>query len=165
MAGTGKNKVLTERCCLGLIPLPWGRAGRDGRLPLEDDDLMHALHELAETTSRSTGVRCAFECPEPVRVPDSTLAGHLYRIAQEAVNNALKHAAPREIRIGLERHAARLVLEVDDDGEGLTDALVPGDGIGHRIMRHRALLIGGAFEIGSSPAGGTRMACNIPSPR
>jgi signal transduction histidine kinase len=134
-------------------------------VPLEDDGLMHALQELAETTSRSTGVRCAFECPQPVRVPDSTLASHLYRIAQEAVNNALKHAAPREIRIGLERHAERLVLEVDDDGEGLADALVSGDGIGHRVMRHRALLIGGTCEIGSSPAGGTRMACNIPSSR
>jgi len=134
-------------------------------VPLEDDGLMHALHELAEATSRSTGVRCAFECPQPVRVPDSTLAGHLYRIAQEAVNNALKHAAPREIRIGLERHAERLVLEVDDDGEGLANTPVPGDGIGHRVMRHRALLIGGTFEIGLSPAGGTRMACNIPSSR
>src|SRR6202042_7461 len=87
-------------------------------VPLEDDGLMHALHELAETTQRSTGVRCAFECPQPVRVPDSTLAGHLYRIAQEAVNNALKHAAPREIRIGLEQHAGKLGLGGDDDGEG-----------------------------------------------
>ena len=134
-------------------------------VPLEDDGLMHALHELAEATSRSTGVRCAFECPQSVRVPDSTLAGHLYRIAQEAVNNALKHASPHEIRIGLERHADRLVLEVDDDGEGLANNPVPGDGIGHRVMRHRALLIGGTFEIGLSPAGGTRMACNIPSSR
>ena len=80
-----------------------------------------------------------------MRVPDSTLAGHLYRIAQEAVDNALKHAAPREIRIGLERPAERLVLEVDDNGEGLADALVSGDGIGHRVIRHRALLIGGTF--------------------
>ncbi len=132
---------------------------------LEDDGLMHALRELAEATARSTGVRCAFECPQPVRVPDSALAGHLYRIAQEAVNNALKHAAPREIRIGLERHEERLVLEVDDDGEGLPEALAGGDGIGRRVMRHRALLIGGSFEIGSSPAGGTRMACHIPSSR
>ena len=80
-----------------------------------------------------------------MRVPDSTLAGHHYRIEQEAVDNALKHAAPREIRIGLERSAERLVLEVDDNGEGLADALVSGDGIGHRVIRHRALLIGGTF--------------------
>jgi signal transduction histidine kinase len=65
----------------------------------------------------------------------------------------------------LERHAERLVLEVDDDGEGLANAPVPGDGIGHRVMRHLALLIGGTFEIGLSPAGGTRMACNISSSR
>ena len=132
---------------------------------LEDDGLMHALYELAEATTRSTGVRCAFECPQPVRVHDLELAGHLYRIAQEAVNNALKHAAPHEIRIGLERHEETLVLEVDDDGEGLPDAGAAGDGIGRRVMRHRALLIGGTFETGSSPAGGTRMACIIPSSR
>jgi signal transduction histidine kinase len=124
---------------------------------------MHALHELAEATVRSTGVRCVFECPQPVRVREVALAGHLYRVAQEAVNNALKHAAPHEVRIGLERQEARLVLEVDDDGEGLPEPLSVDRGIGLRVMRHRALLFGGTFEIGSSPAGGTRMVCIIPS--
>jgi signal transduction histidine kinase len=132
---------------------------------LEDDGLMHALHELAEATMRSTGVRCVFECSQPVRVREVALAGHLYRVAQEAVNNALKHATPHEVRIGLERHEARLVLEVDDDGEGLPEPLAANGGIGLRVMRHRALLFGGTFEIGSSPAGGTRMVCIIPSSR
>jgi signal transduction histidine kinase len=132
-------------------------------MALEDDGLMHTLHELAEATVRSTGVRCVFECPQPVRVREVALAGHLYRVAQEAVNNALKHAAPHEVRIGLERQEARLVLEVDDDGEGLPEPLSAVRGIGLRVMRHRALLFGGTFEIGSSPAGGTRMVCIIPS--
>jgi signal transduction histidine kinase len=132
---------------------------------LEEEGLMHSLHELAEATARSTGVRCTFECPQPVRVPDVALAGHLYRIAQEAVNNALKHAAPHEIRIGLGPHEDRLMLEVEDDGEGLPETLAAGGGIGLRVMRHRALLIGGIFEIGSSPAGGTRLACIVPSSR
>jgi signal transduction histidine kinase len=124
---------------------------------------MHALHELAKATTRSTGVRCIFDSPLPVSVPDVALAGHLYRIAQEAVNNALKHAAPHEIRLGLERREDTFVLEVDDDGDGLPETLAAGGGIGLRVMRHRAQLIGGAFEIGSSPAGGTRIACYIPS--
>jgi signal transduction histidine kinase len=132
---------------------------------LEEEGLMHSLHELAEATARSTGVRCTFECPQPVRVPDVALAGHLYRIAQEAVNNALKHAAPHEIRIGLGPHEDRLMLEVEDDGEGLPETQAAGGGIGLRVMRHRALLIGGIFEIGSSPAGGTRLACIVPSSR
>ena len=139
---------------------------------LQDEGLMHALHELAEATSRNTGVRCVFECPQPVRVPDAALASHLYHIAQEAVNNALKHAAPREIRIGLEQSEGRLVLEVDDDGEGLPEPMAPGhslndagEGIGLSVMRHRATLLGGTLEIGSPPAGGARVTCIIPSSR
>jgi signal transduction histidine kinase len=131
---------------------------------LQDEGLMNALHALADTTARSSGVRCVFECPQPVRVADAALAGHLYRIAQEAVTNALKHAAPREIRLGLERRDGALALEVDDDGEGLPETLAHGGGIGLRVMRHRAELIGAMFEIGSPPAGGTRIACHIPVP-
>lgn len=130
---------------------------------LEDDGLTHALHELAEATARTTGVRCVFECPQPVRVPDAALAGHLYRIAQEAVNNALKHATPHELRIGLEQHDGHLLLEVDDDGDGLPETLAAGGGIGLRIMRHRAQLVGGTFTIGSPPAGGTRVTCTVPT--
>ena len=71
------------------------------------------------------------------------MAGHLYRIAQEAVNNALKHAAPSEIRIGLEQRDGELVLEVDDDGEGFAESALPNDGIGLRVMRYASELIGG----------------------
>ena len=131
---------------------------------LQDDGLMNALHELAESTARSARVSCVFDCPTPVRVPDVAVAGHLYRIAQEAVNNALKHAAPGEIRIGLERRDGAVVLEVDDDGDGLPEPLPAGGGIGLKVMRHRTQIAGGVFEIGSPPAGGTRIACCIPSP-
>jgi signal transduction histidine kinase len=132
-------------------------------MALADEGLMHALRELAQATTRSTGVRCIFDSPLPVSVPDVTLAGHLYRIAQEAVNNALKHAAPHEIRLGLERREDTFVLEVDDDGDGLPETLAASGGLGLRVMRHRAKLIGGAFVLDSSPAGGTRIACYIPS--
>jgi signal transduction histidine kinase len=131
---------------------------------LQDDGLMHALHELADATERTTRLRCVFECPSPVSVPEAAMAGHLYRIAQEAVNNALKHAAPQEIRIGLERRNGAVVLEVDDDGEGLPEAPVKGNGIGLEVMRHRAQIAGGSLEIGSAPAGGTRISCRIPLP-
>jgi signal transduction histidine kinase len=126
---------------------------------LADDGLMAALGALAESTSRGS-VRCVFECPDPVRVSDAEVAGHLHRIAQEAVNNALKHAGPSEIRIGLERRDGALVLEVDDDGEGFDETAARG-GIGLRIMRYRAKLMSGAFEISSPPAGGTRIRCHV----
>ncbi len=128
---------------------------------LSDDGLMSALSSLAESAAGS-GVRCVFDCPAPVRVPDAEVAGQLYRIAQEAVNNALKHAAASEIRIGLEQREGSVVLEVDDDGEGMPDTAPVSGGIGLRVMRYRAQLLGGALEIGSPPAGGTRIACRVP---
>ena len=82
-------------------------------------------------------------------------------IAHEAVNNALKHAAPSEIRIGLERRDGWLVLEVDDDGEGFAESSLPNDGIGLRVMRYRVRLLDGVLEIDSAPAGGARVCCRV----
>jgi len=131
---------------------------------LADDGLMAALTSLAEDTSRGGAVRCVFDCAEPVRVTSAEVSGHLYRIAQEAVNNALKHAAPSEIRIGLERRDGALVLEVDDDGGGFDETAPAADGIGLRVMRYRVRLIEGELEIGSPPAGGTRISCRVQLP-
>jgi signal transduction histidine kinase len=127
---------------------------------LVDDGLMAALTALVESGSRGN-VRCIFECAEPVRLRDAEVAGHIYRIAQEALNNALKHASPSEIRIGLESRDGVLVLEVDDDGDGLHEKAEAGDGIGLRVMCYRAHLIGGTLEIGPAPAGGTRVKCRV----
>lgn len=127
---------------------------------LKEEGLANALRSLAENTTRSTNVRCVLDAPQPVALPDTIAAVHLYRIAQEAVNNALKHARPGEIRIGLEPSDGGALLEIDDDGEGLPDDF-SGDGIGMRVMRHRSELIGGIFTVGSPPAGGTRIACRL----
>lgn len=131
---------------------------------LVDDGLMVALTSLAQSTSRGGTVRCVFDCAEPVHVTNAEIADHLYRIAQEAVNNALKHAAPSEIRIALECRDHALVLEVDDNGDGLSENPPPPDGIGLRVMRYRARLIEGDLEIGSPPAGGTRISCRAKLP-
>ena len=126
-----------------------------------EDGLTTALASLAETTSRDGVLRCVFEQPEPVRVAEEAVAGHLYRIAQEAVNNALKHASPSEIRIGLERRNGFLQLEIEDNGEGFDESAARQRGIGLRVMRYRAQLIGGALEISSAPAGGARISCRV----
>lgn len=134
-------------------------------VPLWEGGLQHALQALADSTARSSGMRCVFECPGPLAVSDEAVAANLYRIAQEAVNNALKHAAPAEIRIGLERRGDTIVLEIDDDGGGLPDTLPEGAGIGFHVMRHRAETMGGWLEHGAPPAGGTRIAVHIPTAR
>lgn len=132
---------------------------------MEAEGLMNALEEMAASLTRSGRVRCVLECPQPVRVGSMETGMHLFRIAQEAVNNALKHASAAEIRIGLEQQADALVLEVEDDGIGFEeDAALLSEGLGLRVMRYRARLLGGSLEIGPSPAGGTRVSCRVSSP-
>lgn len=133
-------------------------------VPLWEHGLEHALQSLAESTAQSTGVRCVFECPEPVGLADDEIGGNLYRIAQEAVNNALKHASAGEIRIGLEKRDGTLVLEIDDDGDGFPDTVSKPSGIGLRVMRQRATFLGGSLAIDAAPAGGTRVSVRLPLP-
>jgi signal transduction histidine kinase len=133
-------------------------------VPLWQSGLEHALEALAEVTQRISSVRCVFECPQPVEVRDEAAAANLYRITQEAVNNALKHASPSEIRIGLERRGDTIVLEIDDDGTGLPERMPEDSGMGLRVMRHRVEMLGGLIEQGAPPAGGTRIAVHIACP-
>jgi signal transduction histidine kinase len=130
---------------------------------VEADGLMHALRALAESTRQAAKLRCVLECPAPVGVDAPAQAVQLYRIAQEAVNNAVKHAGASEIRIGLERQGDAVLMEVEDDGAGMPESAKAGHGIGLRVMHHRAQIIGGTLEIGPSPAGGTRITCRTPS--
>ncbi len=128
---------------------------------LNADGLMNALAALAQSTTRGGAARCVWECAEPVRVADTEVARNLYRIAQEAVNNALKHARASEIRIGLERRDDTLILEVDDDGRGFDESAASAKGIGLRVMHYRARLIGGSLDLRSAPAGGARVSCRV----
>lgn len=132
-------------------------------VPLWEQGLEHALQALADVTTRSSGVRCVFEYPAHITEISEATSCNLYRIAQEAVNNALKHADSGEIRIGLECRDGFLVLEIDDDGRGLPEVPLKGGGIGFRIMQHRTEMMGGRMEHGAPPAGGTRIAVHIPN--
>jgi len=131
---------------------------------LEADGLHGALTELARSITASGRVRCVVECPAQVRVDDPQKATELFRIAQEAANNALKHAEASEIRIGLEQDDPMLVLEVEDDGEGFDESQTAREGMGLQIMRYRARLIGGTLEVKPAPAGGTLVRCVLELP-
>jgi signal transduction histidine kinase len=133
-------------------------------VPLWEGGLADALQALADAASDHSGVRCVFDSSDHFVIRDPTIAGHLYRIAQEAVNNALKHASPREIRIGLERRGATLHLEIEDDGEGMPESAAPKKGLGFRTMRHRAAALQGRLVFEPAPAGGTRVSVQIPWP-
>jgi two-component system sensor histidine kinase NreB len=128
---------------------------------LEDEGLASALGELAESTASLARVRCVFRCPRKVSLSDSHVASHLYRIAQEAVSNALKHGRARSIIITLSKRDGRLKLGVTDDGAGFSIDAAAGDGMGLRVMRYRAGLVGAQLEIKSTPRRGTRVECSV----
>ncbi len=126
-----------------------------GLVPVSVDTLglMASLADLVSTVRQQGKAACTFDCPEPVTIGDNLVATQLYLIAQEAVHNAMKHARPREIRISL-RSDHRLVLQVQDDGTGLSARTAEGQGLGLRIMQNRAAVIGATliFE-GAQPRG------------
>jgi signal transduction histidine kinase len=104
---------------------------------------------------------CTFHCDEPVPVEESVTATHLYRIAQEAVTNALRHGHAQDIRISLAAENTRILLRVQDDGVGIRETQSEGRGMGLRIMRYRAGLINAAVDIVPAEGGGTLVTCSL----
>jgi PAS domain S-box-containing protein len=131
-----------------------------GLLPVavDSEGLMAALADLAGRTQQEGKVHCEFDCPEPVAVADNLTATHLYLVAQEAVHNAVKHAQPRVIRITL-RTDEDLNLSVEDDGVGMPSQPAEHEGLGLRIMRNRAAIIGVRLTIEPAKPTGTVVRC------
>lgn len=128
---------------------------------LEAEGLMNALRGLAELTETGGKLRCEFICPEPVQLDDLNVATQLYRIAQEAVANSVRHAQARNIRISLTRAGARLQLSVEDDGRGLASDSHEKRGLGFSTMHYRARLIGANLEMTAPPGKGVRFCCTL----
>jgi signal transduction histidine kinase len=128
---------------------------------MEADGLMLALEEYATTISELFKVACRFECDSPVLIHDPATAGHLYRITQEAVGNAIKHGKAKNILIRLEVSEAGSALSIKDDGTGLPEMLPKNRGIGLRIMAHRSGMIGGVFHARRDETGGTLVTCEL----
>jgi signal transduction histidine kinase len=124
-------------------------------------DLRTALESLAMNVSENCRVRSTVEAngePLPLSAP---VAAQLYRIAQEAVRNAVEHGAAREVLIQLAFGHEGILLTVQDDGEGF-DAKTNGHGMGLRIMRYRAQCIGGSCEVHTGARQGTTVYCRVP---
>jgi PAS domain S-box-containing protein len=128
---------------------------------LEAEGLMPALADLAEHTQQVFGVACRWDCDPPVFFDEQAAATHLYRIAQEAVSNAIKHGKADRIVIRLSRAAERIILEVRDNGVGIGDEVPRGGGMGLRIMQYRADMIGGALVVRRGPDHGTWVTCSV----
>ena len=127
----------------------------------EAEGLAEALRGLAASTRRIFGCDCRFRCHPSVRVREHTAAIHLFRIAQEAVSNAVKHGRARRIEMTLAAADGAVALRVRDDGCGIPRKLPNSKGMGLRIMRYRAEVIGGSLSVQRGPRGGTWVACTI----
>ncbi len=141
-----------------------------GIVPVQIDaeGLQLALEELATFTNSLDHAECRFESPGKVRVRDNQMATQLYRIAQEAVNNAVKHSQAKQILVSLQKSETEITLEVRDDGvgippiEGTARSGTSAGGMGLRTMSYRAGLIGGRLQILNPESGGTLVRCSIP---
>jgi PAS domain S-box-containing protein len=133
-----------------------------GLLPVavDSDGLMAALADLAGRAHQEGKVTCTFDCPTPVAIADNLVATHLYLIAQEAVYNALKHGKPRNVRISLQSNPG-LVLRVECDGVGMPARPEANKGLGLRIMRNRAAIIGAHLTFEPAKPTGTVVTCSL----
>src|ERR1051326_3215858 len=127
---------------------------------LRAEGLVVALQNLAETTSEQSGINCALHGDELIPIHDSTIANQLYRIAQEAVTNCVKHATASHIDIRLAMDGPELCLSIVDDGVGFPDNL-RSKGLGLHLMRHAAAVSGGTFDIRKNGGKGTIATCRV----
>ena len=134
-----------------------------GLFPVDVDaeGLRAALGEFVAAIGRRHEIVCLFDGDSNVRVYDNEVATHLFRITQEAVHNAVKHAQAQHIVVRLRPDPRGLALHVYDDGQGLA-ASNGSPGMGLRIMRYRAAAIGATLTIAPHETGGTLMSCILP---
>jgi signal transduction histidine kinase len=141
----------TRQLARGLHPVAAERAG-----------LMSALKKWASEVEELFHIRCRFQCQQRVYVDDVNVATHLYRIAQEAVNNAIRHGRCREITISLSARSGTGTLSVADNGTGFTREPDKQPGMGLSIMNYRADMLGGSLKIHSQENGGVKVSCFFP---
>jgi PAS domain S-box-containing protein len=130
---------------------------------LHAEGLMAALQELSTSIANLFSINCRFECPKPILVPNATTAAHLYRIAQEAINNSVKHGKAQNVLVQLLAASPVTQLIVNDDGTGFSASQATPQGMGLQIMQYRANIIGATLEIQSAINNGARVVCTFKS--
>jgi len=136
-----------------------------GVMPVDaiPEGLMAALRYLVRQCETVSNIPCRFECDSAVHVDDPGTALHLYRIAQEALNNAVRHSGAGAITLTLQRDGDHLSVVVHDDGRGVTPPAPGHPGIGVASMQQRARLLGGDCTVRPRPGGGTTVHCWVPA--
>nr|WP_246431111.1 PAS domain S-box protein [Prosthecobacter dejongeii] len=131
---------------------------------IQHRDLAASLELLADTVRTSFRRECTFITEMEVKVTDSSISSHLFRIAQESINNAIRHGNPTHIEISLRQEGpTQAVMEIYNDGRAF-DCRPGFEGIGLRVMHYRASLIHADFSVNCPPEGGVRITCKFPLP-
>lgn len=131
---------------------------------VDRNGLSAALTDLARMTSRLTGVKIEVQEDKETHLTEPETAMHLYRIAQEAVANAVRHSGATEVLITLNFNQDTLALGIEDNGSGLFSQPTAHDnGMGLRTMHYRAQTLGAKLDIQPRPKGGTRVRCSLPT--
>ena len=132
---------------------------------LESEGLASALLEHALAMERIFGVHCRLDYDSQVAISNHAMATHLFRLAQEAISNAVKHGKATKISIHLKSDPGRIYLGIADNGCGFIPEPAPSaNGMGLRIMKFRADMIGGQLAIERNPGGGMIIICSAPLP-
>ena len=152
--------------------IAWTRDLAAGLAPVEAraEGLPDALRELALNAEEIFKVPCAFRLSLPpgdtrAALPEPAAATHVYRIAQEAVSNAIRHGRASHVWIGLSAEPGRCVLTVRDDGVGVPERAAregASDGMGLKTMAYRSRIIGGSLDVRRGEDGGTVVTCTLP---
>ncbi len=132
---------------------------------LESNGLVPAFKELTGTVENLFAISCQLDCDDSVVVHDRTVATHIFRLVQEAINNSVKHGKARRVVIALRQSADTVELSVADDGVGFSAADPQAKGLGLRIMNYRAQKAGGTLEIRPGEPGGTVVRCSFRNPQ
>ncbi len=143
--------AMTRAISHGLCPIEPGAQG-----------LINGLHEFVQGIAQRTGVVCRFRVEGSVSIADDLVSSHLFRIVEEAAQNAVRHAKPKRIEVRLRHLRAGLLLTIWNDGRPLPANLDANKGLGLRTMRYRANLIGGDLELKPAADGGTVVSCLVP---
>jgi two-component system, LuxR family, sensor kinase FixL len=128
---------------------------------MEERGLASALHELASSVSQLHSIECHFSLRGEPPIFENSAATHLYRIAQEAINNAARHGRAGRIEILLSADDEITMLRIIDNGVGISNAARTHRGMGMNIMTYRAKLVGGDLVIEEPREGGTIVSCVI----
>jgi PAS domain S-box-containing protein len=135
-----------------------------GLLPVGSDaqGLMSALKRWSAEVEELFHISCRFRSDEPVLIHDANLSTHLYRIVQEAVNNAIRHGQAKNITIRLFADEDYGTLTIENDGASLREAHASNSGMGMQIMNYRARMIGGSLKVESGETHGVTITCLFP---